>query len=305
MTLCRLTASLLLVLGFATTQLPSVFAQTTASGHFTSVEYQATFHHAFAYRTIEDYFGEDREVTEVVISDKPLDKAAIAEAVASRGDDSTTSVLWSHVDGAFAKLTIDEESDTDLYLYVPPGYNLNMSGFDGADIVVNTKRRVEGTVHIEREDSNGPTELKLTFAADVGDTSGGVTSASTAASGESPQDLGEPLPADGGKPGEVVLKAIAAQRNGDFDAMMAVATAETRAMMSAAQKQPEFEQLLEMMKKMTPDEVTITGGTKSASRAIVTFDGAYLDGTTSTGTADLVKEKGEWVLEKINEKIGG
>jgi len=216
-------------------------------------------------------------------------------------------VLWEKVEGAFVKLTVDPEGSVYMYLYVPPGYNLNMSGLDGAEIKVNTAQRIEGTVNLNDTDSDGPRALKLTFAADMGDTAATVgtataaTAAATVPKAEAPS--GELLPAGGGKRGKVFQQALKAQRAGDVDTMLKLSDKETRERMLAERDKPEFAQMIEMMKQMSPAEVAVTGGRVNDSTATVEFNGRYIGGGTSTGTATLLKEDGRWVLQKVNENL--
>jgi hypothetical protein len=285
----------------------SALADSTASGSFMSTNMHATFIDVYAYRTTDDSFGESKEVTEVVISDQPLDKRAIAEAVNNRGEDSTTSVLWDKIDGAFAKLTIDAEAYVQLYLYVPPGYNLNMAGFEGAEIAVNTAERIEGSVRIDDSDSDDPYTIELAFAADLDDQTalGGAAAAASGETEAAAEVQGDPLPPGGGEPGKVFQDAMAAQRAGDVDTMLKLSNQETRTRMLAEREKPEFPEMVEMLKQMTPAETIVTGGFQDGETATLEFDGKYTDGTLSKGTARLSMEDGAWVIEEINETIGG
>jgi hypothetical protein len=95
-----------------------------------------------------------------------------------------------------------------------------------------------------------------------------------------------------------------AQRAGDVDAMLKLSSREKREEMLAAREKPEFAAMVEMMKQMSPAEVSVTGGRINGDTATLDFQGKYADGGQSTGTAELVKEDGAWVMKQVNERIG-
>jgi hypothetical protein len=287
---------------------PALMAASTGSGSYTTEDAKASFKHVYAYR-VADEDEPQVQYTELVFAEQALDRAAIAAGMQARGQDSTTSVLWEKVEGAFAKLRLHEDSTAELYVYVPPGYNFNYGG-TSAELRVNTPDRVEGAFKLDDTDMDGkPRTIELAFAADVtpmgAAPAGGQTSAAGAAE-EAPaaEAAGEPLPKDGGEPGVVFLQAMKAQREGDFDAMLNVTSKEQKERMIADRDKPEFPAMLEMMKTMAAQSVEIGGGRVNGETATIDFTGHYADGGTSEGTATLLREDGRWVVQQVSETLG-
>lgn len=299
----------------------SAIADSSGSGSYTTEDAKAKFNHVYAYRVVDP--DDPANVhTEVLLAEKPLDKAAIAQGLRNRDGGSTTSVMWEKVEGAFIKLGLQESDNVDLYAYIPPGYNFNYGG-SGAQLSVNTPTRVEGAFKLEDTDMDGkPRKIELKFAADVdsadASTASGASSESKASqsnavneseesasdSGEAVVAKGDPLPADGGEPGKAFLAAMAATRAGDVDKMLALSSSDTRAKMEAERGTPDFKQMVELMQKMTPPKTPITGGSVDGDTATVLFEGQYDDGNRSNGTATLQREEGAWRLKQVEEKIG-
>lgn len=289
---------------------PPPMAASAGSGSYVTGDAKASFEHVYAYR-VADEDDPAVQYTELVFAEQPLDTAAIAAGMQARGEDSTTSVLWEKVEGAFAKLRLHEDGNTELYVYVPPGYNFNYGG-SSAELTANTPGRVEGSFRLDDTDMDGkPRTVQLTFAADVaplGTAPAGAPEAQADGGQESPvaeQAAGEPLPQDGGEPGIVFLEAMKAQREGDFDAMVRVSSQAQRERMLADRDKPEFPAMLEMMKNMAAESVEIGGGRVAGETATIDFTGHYADGGSSKGTATLLREDGRWVVQQVSETIGG
>jgi hypothetical protein len=269
---------------------PPPKAASAGSGRYVTGDAKASFEHVYAYR-VADEDDPAVQYTELVFAEQPLDTAAIAAGMQARGEDSTTSVLWEKVEGAFAKLRLHPDGNTELYVYVPPGYNFNYGG-TSAELTANTPERVEGSFRLDDTDMDGkPRTVQLTFAADVaplGAAPAGAPDAQAGGEQEGPvveqaavteQAAGDPLPQDGGEPGLVFLEAMRAQREGDFEAMLNVA--------SKAQREQ------------------IGGGRVKGETATIDFTGHYADGGASKGTATLLREDGRWVVENVSETLGG
>ncbi len=289
---------------------PAPMAASAGSGSYVTGDAKASFSHLYAYR-VADEDDPGVQYTELVFGEQPLDTAAIAAGMHARGEDSTTSVLWEKVEGAFAKLRLHEDGNTELYVYVPPGYNFNYGG-TSAELTANTPERVEGSFRLDDTDMDGkPRTVELTFAADVaplGAAPAGAPDAQPGDGHESPaaeQAAGDPLPPDGGEPGSVFLQAMKAQREGDFDAMLNVSSKAQREQMQADHHKPEFPAMLEMMKSMAAQSVEIGGGRVNGETATIDFTGHYANGSTSKGTATLLREDGRWVVQNISETLGG
>ncbi len=289
---------------------PAPMAASAGSGRYVTEDAKASFRHLYAYR-VADEDDPGVQYTELVFGEQPLDTAAIAAGMQARGGGSTTSVLWEKVEGAFAKLRLHEDGNTELYVYVPPGYNFNYGG-TSAELNANTPERAEGSFRLDDTDMNGkPRTIELTFAADVTPLGAAPAGAPDAQPGDGPgspaaeQPAGDPLPQDGGEPGVVFLEAMKAQREGDFDAMLRVTSKAQREQMQADRHKPEFPAMLEMMKNMAAQSVEIGGGRVSGETATIDFTGHHANGGTSKGTATMLREDGRWVVQNISETLGG
>ena len=110
------------------------------------------------------------------------------------------------------------------------------------------------------------------------------------------------LPAGGGEPGKVYLAMHRATLASDVDAMLKLATKEIADKMRAAQKDPEFPKMLEMIKAFEPAQVRVLSGRADATRAELQIDGKEADGSAMTGVVKLVMEAGSWRIENISTK---
>jgi hypothetical protein len=295
-----------------------VFAESTGSGSYITADATAKFTNVYAYRVV-DLDDTSKVYTEVLLAEKPLNTAAVAEGLRKR-DGGTASVMWEKVEGAFVKLELQENDYVNLYAYVPPGYNFNYGG-TGVQLSVNTPTRVEGSFNLDDTDSDGkPRKIDLKFAADVAPAetpsaasksadgnAGESTAASDADNSVDDSDAvakGDPLPADGGEPGKAFLAAMDATRAGDVDKMLSLSTSEARTKMLAERAKPEFNDTVKLMQQMTPAKTPVTGGWVDGNNATVLFEGQYEDGSRSKGTAILQLEEGAWRLQKVDEKLG-
>jgi hypothetical protein len=109
---------------------------------------------------------------------------------------------------------------------------------------------------------------------------------------------GKPLPADGGEPGKVFLANHEAMRKGDVDTMIATASEETASQMRAAKAEPDFPQMLEMMKAFAPATVKVVSGEEDGDNATLKIEGADEAGEKMYGTTRMVKEGGAWKVVK-------
>lgn len=111
---------------------------------------------------------------------------------------------------------------------------------------------------------------------------------------------GKPIPAGGGEAGKVFQANVAAMQKGDIDAMLATVSKAQAAKFREQQKDPQFAVMLGMMKAFAPKSVTVTGGQDFGDRAELTLVGVEQSGGKSTGTAKMVKEDGQWKVEKTS-----
>jgi hypothetical protein len=113
---------------------------------------------------------------------------------------------------------------------------------------------------------------------------------------------GKPIPAGGGEPGKVFQANLAAMQKGDIDGMLATVTKAQAAKFREQQKDPNFAAMLGMMQAFAPKSVTVTGGQDFGDHAELNLVGVEQSGGKSTGTAKMVKEDGQWKVEKTSMK---
>lgn len=109
------------------------------------------------------------------------------------------------------------------------------------------------------------------------------------------QDLG----AGGGEPGKALIAHFDATRSGEVDRVRAEMHPENHAQLDEMIAAGEADMILGMMKMMTPDEITITGGRIDGDSAEVEFTGNS-DGNPVTGAASLGKSGDRWLVKKVN-----
>ena len=120
------------------------------------------------------------------------------------------------------------------------------------------------------------------------------------ASGAAAKSWGTALPAGGGEPGKAYFAMHRATLAGDVNAMLALATKARAEEMRKARNQPEFPQMLEMIKAFEPAQVRILSGRADGNRAELEIDGKTSDGATMTGEVNLIREEGIWRIEKVS-----
>jgi len=108
------------------------------------------------------------------------------------------------------------------------------------------------------------------------------------------QDLG----AGGGEPGKALIAHFDATRSGEVDRVRAEMHPENHAQLDEMIAAGEADMILGMMKMMTPDEITITGGRIDGDSAEVEFTGSS-DGDATRGSASLGKVDGRWLVKKV------
>ena len=123
---------------------------------------------------------------------------------------------------------------------------------------------------------------------------------SKGASGAAAKSWGTALPAGGGEPGKAYFAMHRATLAGDVNAMLALATKARAEEMRKARNQPEFPQMLGMIKAFEPAQVRILSGRADGNRAELEIDGKTSDGATMTGEVNLIREEGIWRIEKVS-----
>jgi len=102
--------------------------------------------------------------------------------------------------------------------------------------------------------------------------------------------IGPPLPAGGGEPGRAYVRWTEAIHSGDPKRLKALVPPE----MAAELEGEDARQGLELMKAMTPSNVTIVGGESDGATAVLKVKGS-VDGETVSGEVTLQKMGDFWI----------
>ena len=154
---------------------PAMAADSTGAGTYVGkvVNTQAsiTFKDVYAFRAV----GSRGPEIVLYLTDKPMDKKAITAAL--RKERKASVLLFGpYLDGmAKAKLEIRGGEVTYLYLFAPPGSNLNLGGSEieslgKLELKVNNDKRIEGRFFTDGAVKPGaPGKIDLRFATDLAD----------------------------------------------------------------------------------------------------------------------------------------
>lgn len=248
-----------------------------------------------------DPYDEGKKLTTVALASTKLDagRIAAAEDHGSAVTDQVSDQFHGQRDGpqlGLVRITFGEKGVTGYYTYIAPGTNMSQSG--SAPI---------GELKLTRSDAKGAAghyalkgDVSCDFNFDLGYAAPTAKGAARAVSAG-----GRPMPAGGGEAGKVFQANVAAMQKGDIDAMLATVSKDQAEQMRAQRKDPEFPAMLEMMKAFAPKSVKVTGGEDFGDHAELTLEGVDQGGSKSTGTAQMIKEAGQWKVQKTSMKSGG
>jgi len=140
----------------------------TYVGSIGSQRVSLSFKDVYAFRA-ED--SGKKQVTMVILSESPMDKKAMTAALKKGRNVMALSSGPFFDKTAFVQLEIDQSGEVrDLYLFKPPGSNLNLSGIGKSTVKVNTAKRVEGQFSSADKNASGEArKFDLRFAADLAD----------------------------------------------------------------------------------------------------------------------------------------
>lgn len=248
----------------------------------------------------------DDKKTDVVIalSTVALDKAGLAKiSDGSMKESSLRRQLMGSREARLIKLAIEGDIVTALN-YNGGGTSYSTSGSSVGKLVpkANDARHVEASFVLEGEadELRCQFSFNLAYASTTSVGGAGKTSGTAAA----PAAGGKPLPPGGGDAGKVFQANLAAMQKGDIDAMLATVSKAQADTMRAQKTDPKFPMMLQMMKSFAPKSATVTGGQDFGDRAELTLDAVGQSGEKSSGTCKLVKEDGQWKVEKTSMKSG-
>lgn len=241
-------------------------------------------------------FEAGREDIVVVLTTFALDKAALA------GTQQKTAALasqrFANSDGRSVRLRIAEGKAAGVD-YHGDGTSVSLSGGDVGKLVLQTSdaQRVVARFTLEDDDKDD-LQCALNFDLAYAAAAAPAAKAGATASGAA----GKALPPGGGEPGRVFQANVAAMQKGDVDGMLATVSKAQADKMRAQRSDPKFAAMLEMMKSFAPKSATVTGGQDFGDRAELTIEAVDQSGAKSSGTSRLIKEGGQWKVEKTSMK---
>jgi hypothetical protein len=262
----------------------------TASGVYTVNGKETKLTHAYA-STEENPFDESQTDTVILLADRELAPGAAGDGLALMKLASTGSLRG-------IKVQITNENDV-ISGHV---YHDAFAEFDGSFSAT-------GMHEFTREEGKaGTIGGKITSGGDS--EFAGVTWGYSASfrcptpgkekPGAAPALAGKPLPANGGDPGKAYLAFQKALTAGDVKKLKELASKERAEQMN----DPEFAEMLPMIREMQAKDIKITGGSVDGATATLLVTGTS-DGSQAKGTVHLVLEGKQWKVEKESWTTGG
>jgi len=222
-----------------------------------------------------------------------FDPGPLAAASPKDIDDAITRQVFDH-DSAELQLRLDADGKVveGLQLYVPPGDNRSLSSNEVGALTLSGPIGARASGRFKLDDESMHCDLKFDLPM------GGVGPAPKPAAKPAPS--GQPLPAGGGEPGKAYMAMHRATLAGDVDAMLALAEKAKADEMRKSRGQPEFPQMLAMVRAFEPVEVRVTGGRIDGDHAELDIVGKDSDGAALTGTVKLSIEDGNWKIGNVS-----
>lgn len=256
-----------------------------ASGNFSIDGKKVSLHHAYAMIQ-PDVFDEKKTNTAILLTEKPLDDAALADLKdledAGRGQ---TNWLFFKLDdgGSPIKEMVRHDALGDISLLIT---GMTHSDFQ---LVARTKDTIEGSIATKKEEkfSDHKFRTNVRFHAVL----------RTAKREEPPPDPktgGTKLPPGGGEPGKAYFAYQQAVQKKDVAAIRKLKSADMPDM-----SDKDIREALELMAAMSPSKITISEGYVKGDDAVLYVTGLE-DGQKRYGTVRMSRVGGEW--QPSNEK---
>jgi hypothetical protein len=225
-----------------------------------------------------DPFDETKEVTLVILSERPFTKDGLESA---RDREDLISDRLRELNSPYIELSIGHEYNTleSANFVFPDSGNLSTSGNTLGKLTRFDGERVAGSL----SDSDIRFDLPI----------------------DAPPQLPDSvaLPADGGEPGKAYLAMQAAIVAGDVDTLIRYSSPEVAEAMREQRESPEFAEELKFLQDMNAGEVRITGGEQfGEDLAVVKIDGESV-GEKFTGEVTMRKGSAGWYVEKESRKF--
>jgi len=222
-----------------------------------------------------------------------FDPAPLAAASPKDIDDAITRQVFDH-DSAELQLRLGADGKTveGLQLYVPPGDNRSLSSDEVGTLTLSGPIGASAAGRFKLDDESLKCDLHFDLPMAAGHAAAQPAPAAKPA--------GQALPAGGGEPGKAYLAMHRATLAGDVDAMLALAQKDKADEMRKSRGQPEFPQMLAMVRAFEPAEVHVTGGRIDGDHAELDVVGKGSDGSAMTGTVKLSLEDGQWKIVNVS-----
>lgn len=271
-------------------------AEGAASGSLVVAGERAQLSHVYAV-TAPGMFDESKRDTIVILSDKPISDALLADARKLSSEAQR---------GAFQGVIIrlDEESQpysSDIYHYAGQS-SMSGSGFLGFEALQFDGKAAVGRLFTPKEQrlvGEKSYSFDALFRATV------RTLDPPREEGLVDAKNGTRLPAGGGEPGKAYLAFDKAVAKGDLNQLKKFAPEDGGGLPPLDPSDPETKQMLELLKAMQPKNIRITEGWVAGDLATLTVVAEEsVDGmkSTSTGTIFMKREAGTWRVGKQSWK---
>ncbi|HSP13433.1 MAG TPA: hypothetical protein VLV78_01625 [Thermoanaerobaculia bacterium] len=254
----------------------------SAKGSFTANGKKVNLKYAYA-TSIKNPFDKKKTDTLVVVTDKDIPPGALFDEFA----------LMSLVDKGITGFTVEIDADKRVNsgtLFSPAFkkmHQFSSVGKQEINLTAMTKDRIAGTVSMPADDFfDEKYQFTATFDVPV----------QTKAAQKPVALKGTPLPADGGEPGKAWQAYRKAIQSGDMAAIRKSVTKD----MAKQTEDPDFKKMLGVIQAMSPKKVKIKSGSVDGDTATLLVDN--LDEKNATGTITLVRESGQWKLQKEDWK---
>ena len=223
--------------------------------------------------TAPGIFDETREVTRIILSEKPFSKDGL-ESERDRMD-----VIYDRLrklESAYVELQVSHESNTleSANFFFPGRGNLSTSGDRLGKLTRFDGEQVAGSL----SDSDIRFDLPIAPPTKLPDA--------------------VPLPADGGEPGKAYQANRAALAAGDVDALARYMNPEFAAHMVEERSSPDFAENLKFLQEMNAGETRITGGEQyGEDMAVLKIEGTR-EGAGFTSEVTMKKGPRGWYVDK-------
>jgi hypothetical protein len=215
----------------------------------------------------------DERLLQVVMAGSAIDIAGTERSL------DPASTIRSSIDGDSITLTLASDGSLHMvYAYIEDGSRNFGFGSGGVAEVTINDGRIAGRVFTEGEASIGDTPIAFDLRLDVPI--------------QPERAPGQPLPAGGGDAGAAYLALTAAKRSGDAAVLARHLPASDAGLAEPDGSFPDW--LLDSMREMAPQEMTVTGGELFDGWAILDVEGKDWAGDAVAGRVLMERDGDTW-----------